>query len=566
MEKKIRRGIWIAAFALLFAMMSGKAGVKAADDVWIEWGEEYQGDANYYFMLDESSKVTITDLTGTKKCQLHKVDMYTGEVTDLGSTYDVTGSITITLGEGCYYCVVTDHYGNRERCIKKFICQQCNPDVDEIEANDTFDTAQEIKANILYGGNYNYYYYDKYDIDCYKITLAEPGLVWLETFGYTETTVYAEDEYLNTYEIQTIVASGNNYCKSDRIMLSKGTYYIRIRSNYYDYPFSSFGYRELGVVYKFKINYEKIDLTTSEMELNDILLLANSINTNQTYTGNSETSDDVDYYKFTLAQTSKVQLRFDQPRGTVAESYFIELIQYDEDSETELRLDKITTTSNPVTFGEEVVLEAGDYYVKVTGQEADSFVDYKLKVNAEKYILVKEIGLTTSTKTFNTGTSFTLKATVTPSDAIDKTVTWSSSDETVATVDKKGKVKCLKPGECYIYARANDASGTIGRYHLVVAKSKTNTLKTVTVSAGTLSPEFDSSKRSYKIELDKDTSKVTIKWARSSVYSKVYVNDEEASRITVSVKAGQKKTVKVVVVSESGAERTYKFVVERAYK
>lgn len=57
------------------------------------------------------------------------------------------------------------------------------------------------------------------------------------------------------------------------------------------------------------------------------------------------------------------------------------------------------------------------------------------------------------------GKSYKLKATIKPSDASYKTVTWSSSDETIATVDTAGNIVALKAGNCKIYAKAKDNSG-----------------------------------------------------------------------------------------------------------
>lgn len=56
------------------------------------------------------------------------------------------------------------------------------------------------------------------------------------------------------------------------------------------------------------------------------------------------------------------------------------------------------------------------------------------------------------------GTEFDLVATVLPDDVTDKTVAWSSSDETIATVDDKGHVKVLGSGECDIIAATTDGS------------------------------------------------------------------------------------------------------------
>ena len=58
------------------------------------------------------------------------------------------------------------------------------------------------------------------------------------------------------------------------------------------------------------------------------------------------------------------------------------------------------------------------------------------------------------------GGTVTLTATVTPDDATDKIVTWSSTDATVISVDQKGTVTALKGGTATITAAAGDKSAT----------------------------------------------------------------------------------------------------------
>ena len=54
------------------------------------------------------------------------------------------------------------------------------------------------------------------------------------------------------------------------------------------------------------------------------------------------------------------------------------------------------------------------------------------------------------------GKSVKLKATVTPSNATNKNVTWSSSNTKVATIDKNGNVKGLKKGQTKITAKTSN--------------------------------------------------------------------------------------------------------------
>lgn len=57
------------------------------------------------------------------------------------------------------------------------------------------------------------------------------------------------------------------------------------------------------------------------------------------------------------------------------------------------------------------------------------------------------------------GSSLKLKATVKPSNATLKSISWSSSDESIAYVDAVGKVIAVKEGRCVITATAKDGSG-----------------------------------------------------------------------------------------------------------
>lgn len=73
---------------------------------------------------------------------------------------------------------------------------------------------------------------------------------------------------------------------------------------------------------------------------------------------------------------------------------------------------------------------------------------------------VTGVSLDATAKTLAVGESFALKATVKPADADNKKVSWSSSNATIASVDKDGIVKALKAGTCKITVTTEDGDYT----------------------------------------------------------------------------------------------------------
>ena len=133
----------------------------------------------------------------------------------------------------------------------------------------------------------------------------------------------------------------------------------------------------------------------------------------------------------------------------------------------------IATVSGGVVTG----VKAGE--VTITAKAGDKSATCTVTVTAkqgtedpEDPIAVEGITLDKTTATVEEGATVTLTATVTPDNATDKTVTWSTSNETIATVSD-GVVTGVKAGEVTITAKAGDKSATC----------------TVTVTAAATEPE-----------------------------------------------------------------------------
>ena len=89
--------------------------------------------------------------------------------------------------------------------------------------------------------------------------------------------------------------------------------------------------------------------------------------------------------------------------------------------------------------------------------------DLKAETKVTVTTKVDAVTLSQNEGILNVGKSVTLTATVTPEEiAADTTVTWSSSDEAVATVDSNGKVTAVATGNATITATAGEESASCG--------------------------------------------------------------------------------------------------------
>ena len=188
----------------------------------------------------------------------------------------------------------------------------------------------------------------------------------------------------------------------------------------------------------------------------------------------------------------------------------------------------------------------------ITAVTSDGNVMYCI-VTVENIKVSKITIATTTSNKIATGKKVTLKATVTPSNAYNKGVTWKSSNTKVATVSSSGVVTTKKKmgGKTVtITATAKDGSGKKASYKIYVMKG---VVKKVYISG------VKSVKAGKKLYLKGKTSASsganrTLKWSSSNTkYAKV------SSKGTVTTyKAGKKKSVKITAraVDGSGKSKT----------
>ncbi|QCX00335.1 DUF5011 domain-containing protein [Aggregatimonas sangjinii] len=100
-------------------------------------------------------------------------------------------------------------------------------------------------------------------------------------------------------------------------------------------------------------------------------------------------------------------------------------------------------------------------------------------------ILITGITLTPAEFTLNVGQTSELGIQITPTNATNQNVTWSSNDETVATVSATGEITAISAGEAEITASSNDA-GNVSQTALVTVISPDTTAPEIQLTGGTV--------------------------------------------------------------------------------
>ena len=165
----------------------------------------------------------------------------------------------------------------------------------------------------------------------------------------------------------------------------------------------------------------------------------------------------------------------------------------------------------------------------------------------DKEISVTGITLDKTTAELTEGETTTLVATVTPDNATDKTVTWTTSDETVATV-KDGIVTTLKAGEVTITAKVGDKTATC----TIAVKAKVIAVTGITLDKTTAElTEGETITLVATVAPDNATDKTVI-WTTSdetiATVANGVVTSVKAGTATITAKAGDKSATCTITV------------------
>lgn len=118
--------------------------------------------------------------------------------------------------------------------------------------------------------------------------------------------------------------------------------------------------------------------------------------------------------------------------------------------------------------------------------------NYSKVSSSTKKIAVTGIKINNTSTTIPVGSSETLNAVITPSNATDKKVTWTSKDSTIATVDSNGKVTGIKSGTTTITAKSSNGKKATCKVK-VITNSTHNVIIKFSANGGFLSDPYSKS-------------------------------------------------------------------------
>ena len=118
-----------------------------------------------------------------------------------------------------------------------------------------------------------------------------------------------------------------------------------------------------------------------------------------------------------------------------------------------------TAVATVSSTGKVTAVAAGEAVITVTTTDGGKTATCTVTVT-NPAVPVQSVSLDKTTLDLNVGEDITLVATVLPSNADDKTVTWSSSNTAVATVSSTGKVTAVAAGEAVITVTTTDGNKT----------------------------------------------------------------------------------------------------------
>ncbi len=378
--------------------------------------------------------------------------------------------------------------------------------------------AADAKTQPVNGVYVDYTYDQPESIITHPFTLTTSGTVTVNVQAQFIANVKlcnadTDKEYDSKYGIYgTPTAPKTETIKLD---LEAGKYYISVSSSQLSDPSTG--------VYRIKISQTPSGST--EIEPNDNFAQAMNLPRETLITGFISWDNPNDFYKITLPANEKIALTMilnENAYGSTSKNVTI----YNSDFEQQ-SVHAFYASTPGGSDTKEIELSKGISYIKI---DHFGLYDYtgSYQIRWKKApVYVTELSIS-GKKTVNVGKKITLKANVTPVAADNKTVTWTSSDPSIASVSSSGVVTGKKIGKVTITATSTDGTNINSNHFLYIGPKKVSNLKATA----------------------KGNKKVLIRWTKQKNISGIQVqyakkkNFKNAKKKTVNTTAA-KATVKL---------------------
>lgn len=485
-------------------------------------------DVDYYkFVLDAPGKVEILFdslyvLTAWGGSDNIKYTLY--EEDSNGNTnvvYDTNRMRHYRLPAGVYYLKAELREENLSNVTEEYTLQVNvtyeSTDEFEQEYNNIRKNANIKKCNQWYTGNMN----NGSDIDYYSFYVPVQSSLAMELKvprGMYDDVyeVYLYDN--NLIELNSASNTSDPYLKTSEIIVQPGTYYIRVEggSEYWADDDYSISLCQQPFIYVSGITINGV----KKMQEGENLVLSASVTPTNATKQEIEWSSSNTYYA-TVSSTG------------------------------------VVTAKNPGTVT--ITASATD------GSEVEQSVT--VEITERKVTAIHISGKAELKKS----EGHYLQATVTPTDAVNRSIMWSSSNPSVVSVSSTGYIYANSYGTATIYASAQDGSGVIGSITINVPRpasennqtssNQTSTQKKIALNKKSVNLTVG---QSVTLKLNHASGKVTWKTSKKSVAtvnSKGVVKGKKKGTAKITaVNKGKKYTCKVTVKNPSKstlAKRAY---------
>ena len=156
---------------------------------------------------------------------------------------------------------------------------------------------------------------------------------------------------------------------------------------------------------------------------------------------------------------------------------------------------------------------------------------------------VTSVKISNNKTNLKVGKSKTLKATVTPKNANNKRVNWSTSNKKTLSINGQGKITAKHRGKAVVYAKATDGSKKYGKCIVTVKQP----VKKIKLSDTSLTLKVGKSEKIKATAYPKNANNKKIKWTSSN--NKVATVDSKGN-----ITAVKKGTANITAVAKDGSK------------